>query len=243
MNILCLDTVANNLSLAVKCDADRSIGGPNAGGVFSLEADTGGRHSESLIDMLKKLFETAGIEPESLHLLGCLRGPGSFTGVRLGFSAIKGIGLVTGAKLVSYPTLDCMASPYLELPLTVIPALDARRNQFYTAIYRSGKRATDFLDIGAEKLRLMLHPDEKILLVGPDAEKLKTQLEAEAEPKLFHMKQNINLFLEGQRHFGQAKNLLKILENGTKLLDSWDGELSVPIYVRKSDAEENAAKH
>jgi tRNA threonylcarbamoyladenosine biosynthesis protein TsaB len=170
------------------------------------------------------------LEPKALGLLACLRGPGSFTGVRLGFSVVKGISAANGAKTVSIPTLDCMASPFLEWPITCIPSIDSRRNQYYAAIYKNGEIATDYFDVEVGYIAKKLFPGEKLLLTGPDADKLKRELE-KADWKG-------DVFIDPNFRSGQSRNLLKKVEKKIRMNEIWDENLGMPIYVRKSDAEE-----
>ena len=233
MNIFCLDTSGAVLSAAVQWE----------GGVFSLEVDAGGKHSGLLLPVMDNLFKTAMIRPAEIDVAACMRGPGSWTGIRVGFAAVKGIAAACGARAVSVPTLDCMALPFMGDPAdeadgaaeekTVVPAIDSKRQQFYTAVYRYGKRVTDCLDVSAGDLASELRGvGDEILFTGPDAVKLRGALSGLLRGKL--------LSVDPYFSQGQARNMLRFLTEGDRL--KWDGELSVPLYIRKSDAEEKWQK-
>ncbi|MDR1467692.1 MAG: tRNA (adenosine(37)-N6)-threonylcarbamoyltransferase complex dimerization subunit type 1 TsaB [Spirochaetaceae bacterium] len=241
MNIFCLDTSGPVLSAALQWD----------GGVVSLEVDAGGKHSGLLLSVMDNLLKTAGVKPIALDLAACMRGPGSWTGIRVGFAAVKGIAAAHGATAVSIPTLDCMALPFMDgeadgtrtvARKMVVPAIDSRRQQFYTAVYRGGERVTDYLDVQPDALVPMLRGgseeveiEEEILLTGPDADKLRGVLSG-----LLMEKHEKRLSVDPYFSRGQARNMLRFLAKGDRM--KWDGELSVPLYIRKSDAEEKWQK-
>jgi tRNA threonylcarbamoyladenosine biosynthesis protein TsaB len=219
MNVLCLDTSANVLSVALQSE----------GGTVSLEVDAGGKHSGLLLPVMDSVLKTAGIRPADLDVAACMRGPGSFTGIRIGFAAVKGIAAAGRAEAVSIPTLDCMALPFEDAPV-VVPAIDSRRNQFYTAVYRGGVRVTDYLDVKPEALVPALNRDDHILLAGPDAAGLHHALSGLLPEK--HI--TVNPFFS----YGQAKSMLHFFAKRSTIKNEWDVALSVPLYIRKSDAEE-----
>jgi tRNA threonylcarbamoyladenosine biosynthesis protein TsaB len=191
--------------------------------------DAGAKHSGLLLPVMDNLLKTAGVEPAALDVVACMRGPGSFTGIRIGFAAVQGIAAACGVKAVSIPTLDCMALPFEDLPV-VVPAIDSRRGQFYTAVYRKGERVTDYLDVKPEALVPTLSHDENILLTGPDADKLLAALSDLLPEK--HI--SINPYFS----YGQAKAMLHFFSKKSRMKDGWTETLDVPFYIRRSDAEE-----
>jgi tRNA threonylcarbamoyladenosine biosynthesis protein TsaB len=223
MNILCLDTCGNTLSAALQFD----------GGVVSLEVNAGEKHSGLLLPVMDNLLRTAGIEPAALDVAACMRGPGSFTGIRIGFAAVQGIAAASEARAVSIPTLDCMALPFEDVPV-VVPAIDSRRRQFYTAVYRGGERITDYLDTRPDTLVPLLCDDERILLTGPDADKLYDALSSLLPEK--HI--SVNPYFS----YGQAKTMLHFFTKESRIKAGWEETLAVPLYIRKSDAEEKGQK-
>jgi tRNA threonylcarbamoyladenosine biosynthesis protein TsaB len=64
-------------------------------------------------------------------------GPGSFTGLRIGISTVKGLGFATGKPVAGVSTLDALAYQFPSFPHLICPMLDARRGQIYTALYES----------------------------------------------------------------------------------------------------------
>ncbi len=92
-------------------------------------------HSEKLIPLIDQLSMDAGIELNQLELIAISSGPGSFTGLRIGMAAAKGLAFALGCPLVSVITLDALA---LQAPVQegmVLPVIKARPDEVYTAQY------------------------------------------------------------------------------------------------------------
>jgi tRNA threonylcarbamoyladenosine biosynthesis protein TsaB len=220
MNILGFDCAGKTLAVGLLTDM----------GFYAAEACGGQKHSERIMDMADYLLKTAGIGPDELDAAACMKGPGSFTGLRIGFSTAKGLALSLGIPLVSVPTLDCMAYSYSFFPGIVVPLIDAKKNAYYTALYRGGKALCPYLDAGLDNIASIiaknLAPDEGVLLTGTDAES--------ALPFL-HLPGKIAVDPFGDR--GRVRELLNCVKTGM-LIGSRPGDEG-PLYIRKSDAELN----
>ncbi len=146
------------------------------GGILLGESyqNTGLTHSQTLLSMAEDLLKTCGKTAADVTAVAVAKGPGSFTGVRIGVAAAKGF--AWGSQLPCYgvSTLEAMARNLGVWEGTVVPAMDARRNQTYTAIFRAedGKlrRMVDDCAISVEELGERLKNCEKpIFLVGDGA--------------------------------------------------------------------------
>ncbi|GHV80418.1 hypothetical protein AGMMS49944_22090 [Spirochaetia bacterium] len=218
MNILALDTAGAVLSLALSSGTE----------VWYFEMDGGLRHGELLMDGVDRLLAGAGMEPAGLECVACMQGPGSFTGLRIGFAAAKGLALARGIPLVSVPTLDCMALPPAAWPGLVLPAMDAKKGRFFTALYSNGVRESDYLDAApAEIAGMILGTEEPVLLSGPAAEQLRDSIGALTGDRG-------RFFIDPSGKRGKARELLDIITKRGILAQ--DAE-AAPLYVRKSDAE------
>jgi tRNA threonylcarbamoyladenosine biosynthesis protein TsaB len=222
MNLLALDTAASVLSVALSSGDD----------VWLFEADSGLRHGELLMGAVDRLLESAGIASGDLGLVACMKGPGSFTGLRIAFAAAKGLALALGIPLVTAPTLDCMASAWDFWPGIVLPAMDAKKGRFYAALYRSGQRLGECLDAAPEELSALFAgtAEEPVMLAGPAAGLALEKLRPLA-PNRF--------FVDPREKRGYARELLDIIKKNAML---FNGEelFSGPLYLRKSDAELNS---
>jgi tRNA threonylcarbamoyladenosine biosynthesis protein TsaB len=113
-------------------------------------------HSERLMGAIDRLLTDAGWTVRDLEGLAVSVGPGSFTGLRIGLSTVKGLALALGIPVAAVPTLDAMASllPFAALP--VCPVLDARKREVYASLYRwdSGgmRRVWDYVAVAPAEL-------------------------------------------------------------------------------------------
>ena len=133
-------------------------------------------HSERLLAAIDTVITDAGWAPRDLQGLAVAVGPGSFTGLRVGISTVKGLALALDVPLAAVPTLDAMAAavPWASLP--VCPVLQARRHEVYAAFYRwNGEgvsRQSDYMALTPDELAARLV--EPTLLVGDGAEAIRS---------------------------------------------------------------------
>ncbi|MDR1126575.1 MAG: tRNA (adenosine(37)-N6)-threonylcarbamoyltransferase complex dimerization subunit type 1 TsaB, partial [Treponema sp.] len=136
MNILAMDTAASILSVGLATDKS----------TWYFEADAGNRHSEILLSSVDILLQNAKISPKSVDIVACMKGPGSFTGLRIAFAMAKGLSLGADCKIALVPTMDCMAYSYADWRGIVIPVLDAKKRAFFCAVFKNGKRVASDMD-------------------------------------------------------------------------------------------------
>lgn len=221
MKALAIDSAVTCISLAA-CNQQKKA---------SITLDIGMRQSEKIIPAIEHVLKEVELEPSQLEFIALSGGPGSFTGLRLGFAAAKGLQLSTGCPVYSIPTLKAQAEPYSSWPGIVISAVDAKKDRFYIQIFSQGKEITDALDIGIEDITKFLSDNSQILIVGPDKQVLFNRLK-EHNPQLnVYLFQNITSSITDAL-FSMAQ---KAQENNDKTLEPYQG----PIYLRKSEAEEN----
>ena len=99
---------------------------------------TANRHTEELMPAISALFAIAGGTPGDLAAVAVAIGPGSFTGLRVGLAAAKGLALAQRVPLVGIPTLDITAFPHQPQPIPVIALAQAGRGRIYWAPYAHG---------------------------------------------------------------------------------------------------------
>lgn len=227
MNILAMDTSAAVLSAALSSET----------GVWYFETDGGLRHGELLMGVIDHLLGCADLKSTDLELVGCMKGPGSFTGLRIAFATAKGLALSLGIPMVSAPTLDCMAASQANWPGIVLPAIDAKQGRFFTALYRNSMRESAYMDASpediAQEIATTAKKDVPVILSGPSADLLLDKLKPFFDPNRFYIDPL------GKR--GKARELLDIIKR-TGTTDSEKEIFSGPLYLRKSDAEITATK-
>ena len=248
MNLIAIDTATERFSVALA-----TAPATGRGDTWLFEADAGMRHSELVMDCVDMLTRKAAIGPRDLNGVLCMGGPGSFTGLRIGFSLAKGLALSLGIPFAPVPTLDCLARPLSFWPGIAVPVLDAKKRAFFCAPYRRGKRIGPDMDARPVEIAHMLakslfprteeEAPEQALLFGPGAEALHRELMLLSEEDCPGIDGAKPAFEHGKGiRWGNAGTLLEIaLETGVfdKGNDASDNLLAGPEYIRKSDAELN----
>jgi tRNA threonylcarbamoyladenosine biosynthesis protein TsaB len=93
-------------------------------------------HSERLLPAIDRMLSDAGMGLDALSGIAVSIGPGSFTGLRIGLSTVKGLAYATGLPVVGVPTLEALAWTLPFAAEQVCPVLDARKQEVYTALFR-----------------------------------------------------------------------------------------------------------
>ena len=141
-------------------------------------------HSERLMAAIDQLLSDAGWTARDLDGIAVTVGPGSFTGLRVGLSTVKGLALALAIPVAAVPTLDAMAAmlPYAALP--VCPVLDARKREVYASLYRwdglEMRRQWDYLAVAPDELARRLR--EPVIVVGDGAEAIDSAFARRVEP-------------------------------------------------------------
>ena len=130
MIILAIECATRSASIALLND-DKIIG--------EVYLGAGRHHAEVLIPAMEKLFSLTGMTIDDTDLLACTRGPGSFTGVRVGISTIKGLALAAEKPIVGVSTLKVLAMNLSFSRNLICTLLDAQKNQVYSGLYRIGE--------------------------------------------------------------------------------------------------------
>ena len=121
MNILALDCAVTRISLAVKTDSK----------FLSATYDIGMRQSEILVPSIDELLKKADLTAADLNATCLTIGPGSFTGLRLGISALKAIELAYGVPVYGISSLETYAFAYRNFKLPLLSCIDANKDKFY----------------------------------------------------------------------------------------------------------------
>lgn len=126
MNIIALETSAKAVSAAIT---------QNGRVLASGYQDTGLTHSRTLMPIVEHLFRNTGLTLQDMDAVAVSAGPGSFTGIRIGVSAAKGLAFAADKPAVGVSTLAAMARNVAFCDGVVVCAMDARRNQIYNALF------------------------------------------------------------------------------------------------------------
>lgn len=181
-------------------------------------------HSERLMPAIDHLLRGTGWRAGDVDALAVSIGPGSFTGLRIGVSVVKGLALGLRVAVTAVPTLDALAAglPFAALP--VCPVVEARRGEVYCSLYRwrGGRmvREWDYLALDVAELPARL--TEPVIVTGPSAAAVSSRFAQLAPPA----RRTPSAAVVG--HLGLA-----MVQAGQTVAA---GEL-VPLYVRPSAAE------
>lgn len=128
MKILAIDTTAKTAAGAI-CDGDKTL--------CSFAVTGGFTHSETMLPEADRLFKLSGLTPKDIDMFAVSAGPGSFTGVRIGVSLIKGLAFGRNTPCVGVSSLDALSENGVGIggKLIACPVMDARRSQLYNALF------------------------------------------------------------------------------------------------------------
>lgn len=167
MKILALDTSSQAASCAVI--EDNKLIAEN----FLNNALT---HSQTIMPMVEFTLKNAGFSLNDIDLLATNTGPGSFTGLRIGISCIKGMSYAMDIPCAAISTLHSLSFNIIYHNGYIVPCMDARREQIYTAIFYCNnanlKRISKDCAVPIQEYKKELKKvDKPIILVGDGAEK------------------------------------------------------------------------
>ena len=175
MKILAFDSTAKVASVAV-CDGEKLL--------CQYTVDNGLTQSELLLPMAEAALNALRLSFDDIELYAASVGPGSFTGVRIGTALIKGLSFGKNIPCSEVSTLEALAYNLDGIQGIVVPVMDARRGQVYTAVFKSDKNGIDRIcDDCAVSIRalaeiLQAYKDTPIYLCGDGYEVAKQGLSA-----------------------------------------------------------------
>jgi tRNA threonylcarbamoyladenosine biosynthesis protein TsaB len=131
MIVLAIDTAGVDCAAAVYDSSTDTM--------LSRVSETIGRgHAERLMAMIEEAVSTSGLGLDAVEKIGVTVGPGSFTGIRVGVAAARGLGLALGVECVGVCTLDVLARTVPETDAPVLAAINAHRDEVYVQAFRNG---------------------------------------------------------------------------------------------------------
>jgi tRNA threonylcarbamoyladenosine biosynthesis protein TsaB len=166
--ILNIETATKNCSVAIS---------QNGITLFCKEmAEEGYSHAEKLHVFIEEVLKECQLTFKDLSAVAVSQGPGSYTGLRIGVSAAKGLSFALDIPLIAIDTLAALASQVKNVDGFIIPMIDARRMEVYSAIFNSNLEKVR--EVKAEILtsESFSDIDEKLYFIGDCAMKAKTVL-------------------------------------------------------------------
>ena len=213
--LLSMDSSAVTASVALT-DGDEII--------KSEFVNSGLTHSETLLPMITRVVD--GRKYSELDGIAITAGPGSFTGVRIGVATVKGLAFNDDIPCYSVSTLEAIAYNFVDENAVVCAVMDARRMQFYNALFRvqNGKveRLCDDRAISIEDLRNELKQYDKVIIAGDGAKLCSQNIELE----------NCTL-ADDDKMYQNAVGVAKAAQNKNAI----SPKALMPVYLRQSQAE------
>ncbi|MBD0824852.1 tRNA (adenosine(37)-N6)-threonylcarbamoyltransferase complex dimerization subunit type 1 TsaB [Aestuariibaculum marinum] len=169
--ILNIETATTNCSVALSRDGET---------IFLKEDNSKNySHAESLHVFIDSVLKEANVHSKDLDAIAISKGPGSYTGLRIGVSAAKGLCFALDKPLVSVPTLQALARQVKITDGVIVSMLDARRMEVYSAIYDfnyAEVRATEAQILDENAFAEYLNRG-KVYFIGNGVEKTKTLIQ------------------------------------------------------------------
>lgn len=224
MRILAVDTATTSCSVAI-------VDQTSLLSEFTIDREE--THSRHLMDMIKAVMTMAGLNFSDLDGFAVTRGPGSFTGLRIGISTIKGLVVASEKPVVGISSLETLAFQVSHSRDLICPILDARKGEVYFSRYRflNGHLKRQTKERVAPPDKAVDDLNESCLFVGNGALLYKEMiLEKMGESAFFAPMIQNTIRASTIAYLSMAK-----FENN----DTDDIEKILPYYIRKSDAELN----
>lgn len=222
MHTLAFDTSSQTASVAI-------LHGQSV--LYDTVLDTGRNHSEVLLPAIHEALSLSGVKMSDIGLLACTLGPGSFTGLRIGVSTLKGLMMATKKPAAGVSSLEALALNVGMTDKTIGAMLDAGRGQVYLAYYRCAQDGS-LMRLSDEKAvspdRMEAFTDKEVIYVGDGATKYAEALRKKS-PNLYRIAPD-----EQQHIRASCVGMLGIRKNQSG--DLLDVNALAPIYLRSADA-------
>ena len=229
MNILAVDTSGPVAGVAVLRDGEVAYEGAAVNRLT---------HSVNLMPMIEEALGRAGLDVSDIDLYACVTGPGSFTGVRIGVSAVKGMAHGANKPCIGVDALEALASGVCMNDMLLCPIQDARAGQVYGAVFGPGMPPERKLPNMAEKLpafieqALAVAEGKKLCFVGDGVKTYRKAIEE----------------LLGERAVFAPAHMSYLRPASAALLAEMRNEEAVdyltlmPVYLRAPQAERERAR-
>ena len=166
--VLNIETATTNCSVSLSKDGETLV--------LKEDNSLGYSHAETLHLFIDEVFKISKLKPSEIDAVAVSKGPGSYTGLRIGVSSAKGLCFALDKPLISISTLESLAHQVKATDGLIIPMLDARRMEVYSAIYNENLELQREIkaEILTEESYSELLESNKVYFVGNGVEKTKT---------------------------------------------------------------------
>lgn len=210
--ILNIETATKNCSVSIAKNGETIL--------CKEIAEEGYSHAEKLHVFIEEVIADAGISVQDLAAVAVSQGPGSYTGLRIGVSAAKGLCFALNIPLIAVDTLQTLASQAQVSDGKIIPMLDARRMEVYSEVFNANLEVERSIQAEIITEESFAEFTETIYFVGDCADKCKSVL----------MKENF-VFLE-EIKYPSAAAMSKISYDKYQISDTVDVAYFEPYYLK-----------
>jgi tRNA threonylcarbamoyladenosine biosynthesis protein TsaB len=227
LKILAADTAAESCSVAV-VDGKATLA--------EITIVRNQTHSRHLMGLIEQTLALAGIDLQDLDGFAVSKGPGSFTGLRIGLSTIKGLAVARARPLAGISTLEALAWQCGPVPHLICAMMDARRGEVYFSLFRHRDGSPVSLQ------------DERALAPAAVAESIRPPCVFIGSGAVLHRDDLLDrlgdgaIFPPAHFHLLRAATIARLAHRRLEAGDADDTVALAPVYIRKSDAELNARR-
>lgn len=191
-------------------------------------------HSQKIMPIVQEILSSCDLKPEDIDVYAAAKGPGSFTGLRIGIATVKGLAHATNKPVIGISTLEALAFnlPYSEG--IIVPMMDARRDRVYTGLYKWEKGdlcvigEPDVLEV-KELLSLLSQRNELIIVNGDGAIAYKDEIISVLGDRVLFAPKSVNM--------ARASSVAELALAKAKAGEVESFMELVPEYLRKSQAQ------
>ena len=189
-------------------------------------------HAVMLVPLIENLLKECNLTMDDIDGYVVSKGPGSFTGLRIGMATVKGMSFGNNKPYISISSLDALAYNLISFNGIICPIMDALRENVYTALYRNNndnlEKIMDYTAMDIDKLvDLLKNKNEDVIFVGDGVYKHKQYI-CDNFSKAHFAPTHLNII----RASSLGELGLKLLKDGV-----YDDSNSSPIYLKKPQAE------
>lgn len=218
MNALVIDCAVTKISIAAKKDFNS----------VKLVLNIGSKQSEKLLPAIDYVLKECNLLPSELNYTALTIGPGSFTGLRLGLSALKALNLTYNIPIYGIPSLEAYSWPYRKSNQRIISTIEAKEDEFFYGFYQKGELIKAEEDKEINEILKEIDPESTLIACGPGCKTFKERAE---ELSSLH---KIDIYIpENDACESLFEIAEKMIQENKNPLQDYDG----PLYIRKSEAE------
>jgi tRNA threonylcarbamoyladenosine biosynthesis protein TsaB len=223
MKILALETATLAGSIAIVDD--------RYGFISEVRVNLKIAHAERLMPSIQWILDASQMSIDEIDAFAVSIGPGSFTGLRIGLSTVKGLSYAAKKPIVPVPTLDAFARALPYCSHMICPMLDARKNQVYAALYTWEKHECRKVmdEIAVDLDTLLENIQGPVIFLGDGAKLYRQQISDTLGDRAF--------FAPESRMYPAAASVAEIALEKMGKGESADPVSLTPLYIRKCEAE------